>query len=65
MRLIQKDGQGNWCLRGVHWEQLRAGQPITTEICEKLYGALWKLMEYEDSGLEPEQILNLMESDHG
>ncbi|EHF00007.1 DUF551 domain-containing protein [Enterocloster citroniae] len=47
MRLTQKDDQGNWSLRGVKWEQLHVGQTITQEVSEKLYGALWKLMEYE------------------
>jgi len=38
------------------WEQLRTGQILTKEVQEKLYGALWKLMEYEDTGLTPDQI---------
>ena len=59
-RLTQKDDQGNWCLRGVKWEQLHIGQEITQEVSEKLYGALWKLMEYEDTGLTPEQITDLL-----
>ena len=56
MRLTLKDNQGNWCLQGVSWEQLHTGQLITKEVQEKLYGALWKLMEYEDTGLSPGQI---------
>ena len=47
-RLTQKDEQGNWCLKGIRWEQLYAGQVITEEMYERLYGALRKLMEYED-----------------
>lgn len=58
-RLTQKDEQGNWSLRGVKWEQLYVGQEITREVSEKLYGALWKLMEYEDTGLTPDQIEDL------
>ncbi|SCH84569.1 Uncharacterised protein [uncultured Clostridium sp.] len=58
MRLTQKDDQGNWSLRGVKWEQLHVGQIITQEVSEKLYGALWKLMEYEDTGLTPEEIVD-------
>ena len=57
-RLTQKDKQGNWCLRGVKWEKIHTGQMITTEVCDKLYGALWKLMEYEDTGLTPEEIMD-------
>ena len=55
-RLTDKDEQGNWMLKGVPWEKLREGQQITKEMREKLYGALWKLMEYEDTGLTPAQI---------
>ena len=62
MRLTQKDDQGNWSLRGVKWEQLHVGQTITQEVSEKLYGALWKLMEYEGTGLTPDQIENLLEN---
>jgi len=56
MRLTQKDDQGNWCLRGLPWEQFHTGQIITREAQAKLYGTLWKLMEYEDTGLTPRQI---------
>ncbi len=55
-RLTQKDEQGNWRLKGVSWEQLHEGQVITKSLRERLYGALWKLMEYEDTGLAPEEI---------
>lgn len=55
-RLTQKDEQGNWCVRGLGWEQLHVGRVITQNVWEKLYGALWKLMEYEDTGLTPERI---------
>lgn len=55
-RLTQKDEQGNWSLRGVLWESLHEGQVITKELWERLYGALWKLMEYEDTGLSPGEV---------
>ena len=54
-RLTQKDEQGNWSLRGVPWEHLYEGKIITKELWKRLYGALWKLMEYEDTGLTPEE----------
>ena len=57
--LEKQDEQGNWCLKGLPWEQLHVGQVITTEVSEKLYGALWKLMEYEDTGLSPEAVEKL------
>lgn len=54
--LIEKDNQGNWMLKGVPWKMLRPGVAITKDVCDRLYGALWKLMEYEDTGLSPEQV---------
>lgn len=59
-RLTEKDDQGNWHLKGVRWEQLHEGQVITGELREKLYGALWKLMEYEDTGVDPEEVEELL-----
>lgn len=55
-RLTQKDEQGNWSLKGVRWDDLHIGQKITKNTSEKLYGALWKLMEYEDVGLTPDGV---------
>lgn len=55
-RLTEKDELGNWCLKGVRWEQLRAGQVITKEVGEKLYGALCKLKDYEDTGCSPDEV---------
>ena len=62
-RLTQKDDQGNWGLKGVKWSDLREGQIITTEIEEKLYGALWKLMDYEEAEANPEKVHELIERD--
>ena len=58
-RLTEKDDLGNWCLKGVRWEQLRAGQVITKEVGEKLYGALCKLRDYEDTGCSPDDVIRL------
>ncbi len=58
-RLTEKDEQGNWCLKGVPWERLHEGQVITKSLRERLYGALCKLMEYEDTDLTPEEIEQL------
>lgn len=55
-RLTETDSQGNWALSGVAWKSLYAGQIITDGMWEKLYGALWKLMEYENTGFSPDQI---------
>lgn len=38
---------------------LYTGVPITRDVQDKLYGALWKLMEYEDTGLSPEEVERL------
>lgn len=53
-RLTEKDDQGNWALKGIRWQQLYVGQIITKETQEKLYGALHKLLDYEEAGLNPE-----------
>lgn len=58
-RLTEKDDQGDWSLRGVRWEQLLEGQMITRELWERLYGALRKLMEYENSGLSPDNVIRV------
>lgn len=58
-KLTEKDDQGNWRLKGVPWLNLREGKVITKETDEKLYGALFKLMQYEDTDLSPEKIYEL------
>lgn len=58
-RLTEKDDLGNWCLKGVRWEQLRAGQVITKDVSERLYGALCKLKDYEDTGCSPDDVERL------
>lgn len=60
-RLTERDAQGTWTLKGADWQQLRIGQPITKELQQKLYGALFKLMQYENTELSPEQVENLRE----
>lgn len=55
-KLIESNASGNWNVKGILWENLKAGQVITKEIYEKLYGCLYKLKHYEDTGLSPEQV---------
>ena len=55
-RMTQKDMSGRWQVKGVPWEQLRAGQTITEEVSQALYGCLCKLKDYEDSGMSPDQL---------
>lgn len=60
-RLTEEDDQGNWILKGINWQQLYAGQIITEEVREKLYGALYKLLDYENTGLDPDDVEGLKE----
>lgn len=60
-RLTEKDELGNWCLKGVRWEQLRVGQVLTKDVAEKLYGALFKLMAYENTKCSPGDVENFIE----
>lgn len=59
--LIEKDDLGNWCVKGLPWQYLYVGQMITQEVYEKIFGCLWKLMLYEDTGLTPEQVEALLD----
>ncbi len=56
MRLTEKKDSGGWCLRDVPWSDLKPGVVLTQKTWKKIYGALWKLKDYEDTGLSPEQI---------
>lgn len=59
--LIECDDLGNWGVKGLPWKELYVGQTITREIHDKLYGCLHKLMEYEATGLSPEEVERLQE----
>ena len=63
VRLTEKSKTGLWHLRGVSWEQLREGHRITKTVNEKIYGALCKLKDYEDSGMNPDQAAEAAEKD--
>ena len=56
MRLIEVKKNGEWALKGVEQEALCAGKVITEELRQKLYGALCKLRDYENTGLSPEDV---------
>lgn len=60
-RLTENDKNGYWCLKGVPWNCICAGQTISEEIRQKLWAALWKLMEYEESGLSPDEVQAMVE----
>lgn len=59
-RLTEIDSQGNWSLKGVQWQQLYVGQVITEEVRERIYGALCKLLDYEETGLSPDDAERLL-----
>ena len=56
MRLTEVKKNGEWTLKGVQWEELCVGKVITEELRQKLYGALCKLKDYENTGLSPEEV---------
>lgn len=60
-RLTEQDEQGNWCVKGLPWKDTYVGQIITENTNEKIYGALCKLKDYEESGLDPEEAYRLKE----
>lgn len=61
MGLIEKNDNGSWKLKGVGWSQIKPGAVITVPVWEKLYGALWKLKDYEETGLSPDQVSELQD----
>ena len=60
MRLTVKTLSGALKLRGMTRKQLNAGKKITDEVHQKLYRALWRLAEFEDTGLNPDEVKNLI-----
>lgn len=58
-RLTENNGKGFWCLKDVPWQQLRPPATITKYVWERLYGALRKLKDYEDTGLSPKEVVRL------
>ena len=59
--LIESDNLGNWEVKGLPWKKLYVSETITREVNEKLYGCLCKLKNYEDTGLSPEQVEDLLD----
>ena len=57
-RLIERKGSA-WRLKGVPWIELQENARITKETAQKLYGALAKLKDYEETGLTPEEVEGL------
>ncbi len=61
MRLTEVDECGNWSLKGVAWKNLYVGSVITPDVAEKLYEALCKLKDYEETGVNPETVERMAE----
>ncbi|CCY10982.1 putative uncharacterized protein [Clostridium sp. CAG:81] len=51
MRLTEKKDNGHWILKDVSWDELKPGVVLTKEI--------WKLKDYEDTGLMPNEVTAL------
>lgn len=55
-RLTEKINNWRWRLKGVDRKQITPDAEITDEVWRKLYGALCRLKDYEDTGLMPDEI---------
>lgn len=60
-RLTEKDDCGRWGLKGINWRFLYPGKVLTQKMWRVLYGALFKLKDYEETGVSPDQALRLKE----
>jgi len=60
-RLTESDGNGNWWLKGLPWKDMHIGETVTEPTRARLYGALCKLKDYEDTDLAPDEILSGLE----
>ena len=59
MRITERDGCGNWWIKGLRWEDIYPGRTINKEIHQRIYGAFRKLRDYEDSEEDPEKVQNI------
>ena len=48
-RVTFREPNGRWGIKGISW----------AEIPDRLYGALYKLKDYEDTGISPAQVRTL------
>lgn len=58
-RMTQKEASGVWQVKGIPWERLRQGVVLTKGESETLYGCLYKLKDYEETGMSPDQVADL------
>lgn len=59
--LIERQ-EGEWKLHGLDWTDFRPGITLTKEAHTRLYGALWRLMEYEKTGVNPDEIADKVDT---
>lgn len=57
--LIEKDSCGHWELKDVPWYDLMIGAIISKDTHDRVYAALCKLKDYEQTGLSPEQVTSV------
>ncbi len=51
-RITWKNPDGRWGVKGIPWD----------EIDRRLQGALWRLKDYEETGLSPDEVERMKES---
>lgn len=49
-RLTYQKPEGIWGVKGIEWDE------IPKDLCSRLYGALCKLRDYENTGLDVEKL---------
>ena len=54
MRLTEKDANGNWRLKDLKWSDLHECN-LPKSARDVIYGALCKLLAYEEAGMTPEE----------
>lgn len=55
-RLTEVNKDGAWSLKGLLWPDIEIGKIINRNTYEKIYGALCKLRDYENTGITPDQL---------
>ena len=51
----------DWGMKDIPWESLEEGKVITEEVSRNIFVAMAKLMDYEETGLLPDEIETLKE----
>ena len=59
-KLVTVDDKGHWGLNGLPWKSLMTCRELTDAEVSAIYGALCKLKEYEETGLSPWEVEDLI-----